>query len=64
MLLKTGNQYVGVVRIAPEMIRIVIFSWTSTLLTWALFNQTGEHYSAVEYTRLKADVLRVAIIPR
>lgn len=42
------------------MIRIVVFSWASTLLTWALFNQTGEQYSTVEYTRLMADILRVA----
>jgi hypothetical protein len=32
----------------PEMMRIALFNWTSMLLMWTLFNQTGAQYSAVE----------------
>ena len=42
----TGSHCVGVGLIAPEIVRMVELSWTSTLLVWALRVQVGAQYSA------------------
>lgn len=61
MLHKTGSHCVGVDFTVPEIILIEWLSWTSILLQCELFIQTGQAYSAAEYTRARVDVLSVEV---
>jgi hypothetical protein len=51
MCAKTCSHGVGVDFKVPVIIRSVVFNWASILFTCTLFFQTGQQYSAVEYTR-------------
>ena len=54
-----ASQGIGVDFRVPVIMRIAWHSWVSTSLVWALEDQAGEQYSAVEYTSASADVRRV-----
>ena len=61
MLLRTGSHGSGVERRVPVIVLSVVFSWTSTRLTWALRHQTGAQYSATEKHSARAAVRSVDV---